>query len=350
MGQCWSRVRSLSTPGTGTKTPRLLVFLEHEIIDGTKLADGRRHVVSRRFEYVEITEAGGVRDAGRDPHIDLRVPDSAERALLAPLADAAWVRAGLEDTALRHAGGHNAPRHLAEVQERVHGRVDRTLAAVEDRLTEEIRYWGAQALKLKDKELKGNSGARLNSARAGLRATEADERLQRRREELAMQRRLSVRHPRVVGGTLVVPAGLLAKLAGVPVPDYARDTVRTEKLAVAAVLAAERALGREPTEMPHNNEGYDIETRAADGRLLFIEVKGRVAGADRFTVTNREIHYGLNTADRHVLALVEIGEDDATTVRYLYDPFTGREAEPSSAECDRRLRWDAYWNLAEEPR
>ena len=50
-----------------------------------------------------------------------------------------------------------------------------------------------------------------------------------------------------------------------------------------ALLAAERALGRDPTEMPHNNEGYDIETRAGDGRLLFIEVKGRVAGADRFT-------------------------------------------------------------------
>ena len=147
----------------------------------------------------------------------------------------------------------------------------------------------------------------------------------------------------------MAPAGLVAVLAGTAVPDHARDTVRTEKLAVAAVLDAERALGRDPTEMAHNNEGYDIETRAADGRLLFVEVKGRVAGADRFTVTAREIQYGLNNADRHVLALVKIGEGDVTTVRYLYDPFTGHEPEPSSAEYDRRLSWDAYWNLAEAP-
>ena len=339
----------LVDPRDWSDTPRLLVFLEHEILDGTTLADGRRHVVSRRFEYVEITEAGDVRDAGRDPHIDLRVPDAGEQALLAPLADAAWVRSGFESTALRHAGEHNAPLHLADVQNRVHWRVDRTLDAVEGRLSEEIRYWGAETLRLKDKELAGNSGARLSSALAGRRAAEAEERLQRRRAELALQRRLSVRRPRVAGGALVVPAGLVAKLAGTVVPDHARDTVRTEKLAVEAVLAAETALGRESTEMPHNNKGYDIETRAADGRLLFIEVKGRVAGADRFTVTSSEIHYGLNNADRHILALVEIGDGDATTVRYLYDPFTGREPEPGPAECDRRLRWDAYWSLAEPP-
>ena len=38
-----------------------------------------------------------------------------------------------------------------------------------------------------------------------------------------------------------------------------------------------------------------------------------------------------------------------TAVRYLYDPFTGREHEPSAAEYDRRLSWDTYWNLAEAP-
>jgi len=340
---------TLIDPQDWTETPRLLVFLEHEIVDGTTLGDGRRRVVSRRFEYVEITETGDVRGAGRDPHIDLRAPDADEQALLASLAEADWVIAGLETTALRHAGEHNAPQHLAEVQDRVQWRVRRTLDAVESRLKEEICYWGAEALRLKDKELAGRSGARLNSALAGRRAAEAEERLQRRRAELALQRKLSVRRPRVVGGALVVPAGLVAKLAGTEVPEHAHDTVRTERLAVAAVLATEREFGRDATEMPHNNEGYDVETRADDGRLLFIEVKGRVAGADRFTVTNRELNYGLNNADRHILALVRVDEDDTTTVRYLYDPFGGRESEPSAAEYDRRLSWDAYWNLAEPP-
>ena len=47
---------------------------------------------------------------------------------------------------------------------------------------------------------------------------------------------------------------------------------------------------------------------------------------------------------------MRVDEDDSTTVRYLYDPFTGREREPSAAEYDRRLSWDVYWDLAEPPR
>ena len=113
-------------------------------------------------------------------------------------------------------------------------------------------------------------------------------------------------------------------------------------------MTAERALGRSPVELARNNKGYDLETRAADGRLMFIEVKGRVAGADDFTVTASEILYGRNNADRHVLALVEIA-DDSTTVRYLYDPFTDRAPEPGIGEHDRRLDWTKYWTLASEP-
>lgn len=114
-------------------------------------------------------------------------------------------------------------------------------------------------------------------------------------------------------------------------------------------MAAERALGRSPVELARNNKGYDLETRAADGRLMFIEVKGRVAGADDFTVTASEILYGLNNADRHVLAMVEIADDDSTTVRYLHDPFTDRAPEPGIGEHDRRLNWPKYWTLASNP-
>ena len=332
-------------------SPRVLVLMEHEITDGTAGPDGRRRVVSKRFEYVEITEGGEVSDAGHHPYVDYKIPDPDELAALAPVAAADWVRASLDEVAVRHASEHNVPGHLAEVQARVHDRIDRTLAAVDQRLTEEIRYWDARALQLKDQELAGRSNDRLNSARARRRADEAEQRLERRRGELAGQRKLSVRPPRVVGGALVAPAGLVARLTGAEPepPSRAADTVRTERLAVAAVMAAERALGRSPVELARNNKGYDLETRAADGRLMFIEVKGRVAGADDFTVTASEILYGRNNADRHVLALVEIADDDSTTARYLYDPFTERAPEPGIGEHDRRLDWTKYWTLASEP-
>ena len=332
-------------------SPRVLVLMEHEITDGTAGPDGRRRVVSKRFEYVEITEGGEVSDAGHHPYVDYKIPDPDELAALAPVAAADWVRASLDEVAVRHASEHNVPGHLAEVQARVHDRIDRTLAAVDRRLTEEIRYWDARALQLKDQELAGRPNDRLNSARARRRADEAEQRLERRRGELAGQRKLSVRPPRVVGGALVAPAGLVARLTGAEPepPSRAADTVRTERLAVAAVMAAERALGRSPVELARNNKGYDLETRAADGRLMFIEVKGRVAGADDFTVTASEILYGRNNADRHVLALVEIADDDSTAVRYLYDPFTERAPEPGIGEHDRRLDWTQYWTLASEP-
>lgn len=340
----------LVDPDDWTHTPRVLVFMEHEIVDGTTTPQGRRRVISKRFEYVEITKDGDVSDAGHHPYVDYKIPSPGELALLQSASGAEWIRAHLKQTALRHAIEHNAPKHLAEVEARVHDHVDRTLAAVDQRLSEEIRYWDARSLALIDRERAGKKIDKLNSALAGRRADQAEERLKRRRSDLARQRKLSILPPRIAGGALVVPAGLLAELAGSDVPSRASHTTRTEKLAVSAVVETERAQSRTPAEMPHNHKGYDIETRGADGRLLFIEVKGRLAGASDFTVTASELLYGLNAADRHILALVEIADDDTTTVRYLYDPFTDRAPEPGIGEHDRRLDWAQYWNLASAPR
>lgn len=344
-GQLLQQGTILVDPNDPGTEARALVYLEHEIVDGTTVPSGRR-VVSKRFEYVEIDAEGDVSGAGHHPYIDYRAPTDDERAALADVAEQEWIRASLTDVALRHAIEHNAPAHLAEVEARVHARVDATLAAVEQRLTEEIRYWDAQALKLKDQELAGKRNAKLNSARARQRADDAAERLERRRNELSLERKLSARQPRVVGGALVVPMGLVAACTGTPVPTHAADTARTDELAIAAVLDAEEGLGRDAREMPHNNKGYDIETKPAQGELIFIEVKGRVRGATDFSITASEILCALNNAERHILALVEVADDDSTDVRYLYDPFTGRAPEPGFGEHTRVLSWSDYWTLA----
>jgi hypothetical protein len=115
------------------------------------------------------------------------------------------------------------------------------------------------------------------------------------------------------------------------------------------VLAAERALGREPTEMPRNNKGFDIKSRPADGGdLLFIEVKGRVAGADIFTITKSEILTSLNKPDDFILALVSVGADSATDVRYLRRPFKGAQEvyfDMTSANYD----WDEMFARGTAP-
>ena len=357
IGGLWERHGSLLQQGSVLvdpedmgELPKVLVFLEHEICDGTNAPGGKRRVVSKRFEYVQVSEGGEITDAGRHPYLDFRSPTDEERQLLTPLAAADWARDSLVSKALEHAIAHNVSHHLSEVEARVHPKVDRTLAAVQQRLGSEMDYWDTRVLRLQDDERAGKPNAKINSGRARRRSEEAEDRMKRRTAELVRQRKLSPLAPRVVGGAFVVPAGLLSVLSGDTSPhDHALDTSRTDRLAVDAVLAAELALGREATEMPHNNKGYDVETRHGDGHLMFIEVKGRVIGAKDFTITSSEIICALNNGDDHILALVEVADDDTTDVRYLYDPFTRREPEPSSAEHKRILDWSVYRDLGDSP-
>jgi len=90
-------------------------------------------------------------------------------------------------------------------------------------------------------------------------------------------------------------------------------------------MEVERALGFEPRDRELEKLGYDIESRVLSGpdkgRLRFIEVKGRVTGADTVTVTKNEILTSLNKPDEFVLALVEFVDGDAHRVRYLRRPF-----------------------------
>ncbi len=97
------------------------------------------------------------------------------------------------------------------------------------------------------------------------------------------------------------------------------------------MLAVEHSLGRTPVEMSRNNKGYDIESKDLDGRLWFIEVKGRVEGADTVTVTKSEIGVGRNKPDQFILALVEVPTDGQPRVRYLWQPFDGSGDLPFGA-------------------
>jgi hypothetical protein len=98
----------------------------------------------------------------------------------------------------------------------------------------------------------------------------------------------------------------------------------------AIVMDVERSLGYGPDERECERLGYDIERRIpGTGRLRFIEVKGRVAGAETITVTKNEILYSLNKPDNYILAMVEFLDDGSHCVHYLRHPFrrsrTGEE-------------------------
>jgi len=196
---------------------------------------------------------------------------------------------------------------------------------VKDRLTKEITYWDHRAEQLKLQEQAGKPNARLNSGEARKRADNLQGRLQKRLEELKLEAQISPLPPVVLGGLLVVPMGLINAMIG-QTAVTSRTPVDTQVSAAharAIVMEIERSLGFDPTDREFDKLGYDIESRIpGTGRLRFIEVKGRVAGADTITVTKNEILYSLNKPEDFILGVVEFLDGDAHKVHYLRQPFS----------------------------
>jgi superfamily II DNA or RNA helicase len=334
-----------------SEEPRALVYVEHAIQNAKELMEGQRQVVSKRLQFIELTQDWEARLAGYAPYLDYRPIEPDELELVQQLIQQEWLDRGVEKAGLDYAIAVAVPEHLAEVHEETTHRVEQTKAAVHRRLTSEIAYWDQRANELKEQELAGRQ-PKMNSGRARQRADELQARLKRRIDELDREGKLSSLPPVVAGGALVIPRGLIDRLGGARTdePDaHARETERVERLAVDAVLAAEYALGRQPKEMARNNKGYDIQSRTGElGELLFIEVKGRIAGAREFTITKSEILTSLNKPDHFILALVEVGPDDATSVRYVRKPFPGKE-ETYFDMTSANYKWDELFARGEAP-
>jgi superfamily II DNA or RNA helicase len=303
---------------------RVLCYLEHAVQDGRTDRLGQRRIASRQLQFVEIDAAGNVRNAGPAPHLDYRPVTEDERSLLAPALEADWLRTDIESRATSYAISELVPRHFDEVRRRKEAFVVKAIAAVKDRLTKEINYWDHRAQELKAQEQAGKQ-PRMNWMRAQERADDLQTRLKKRMQELEQEKKLAPLPPNVIGGALVVPMGLLARLSGNRAEDatlFARETARVEQIAMQAVIDTERRLGFEPRDVSKDNCGYDIESRipGGKGRLRFIEVKGRVAGAGTVTVTKNEILTALNKPDDFILAIVTVDGKSALP-RYVRNPF-----------------------------
>jgi len=301
---------------------RALVYLEHAIVDGRPTRDGHPTVVSRRLEFVEIgqVDTGG---AGAAPYLDYRSCTTEERDLVSPsIQSAAWlVGATLEGRATDYAIERLARAHIAEVRERTLDRVERTRREVHARLTYEINYWDSQFARLREQERAGKQ-TRLASTVARQRADDLADRLRSRTRELEFEAQIQALPPVVVGGAIVVPQGLLNRLTGrVPTANDQAASAAVERIAMDVVLAIERHLGNDPRDVAADKVGYDVESREPDGRLRFIEVKGRTKGSTTVTVTKNEIIKCLNVPDRFILAIVEVQDGKGVAPIYVRRPF-----------------------------
>jgi hypothetical protein len=307
--------------GLGT-LPRALFYLEDSITDARTGRHGQPTVVSRQLQFVEIDAEGNTASAGYAPYLDYRPLAAEERPYIETmLATLPLTKPEVEAEALKHAVVELMPRHFEEVKARKEALVAKTRAAVKDRLTKEIIYWDHRAAQLRQ-QLEAGKQSRINPQRAQRRADELQARLERRWRELDEEAQLSQRPPVIVGSALIVPAGLLRHLAnGAPKAEPPKDTAQVERLAMEAVMKLERALGFKPRDVSAEKVGYDIESRDPQGGpLRFIEVKGRVRGADTVTVTKNEILTALNKPEQFILAIVLV-DGGATTIYYRLEPF-----------------------------
>jgi len=329
--------------------PRVLLYLEHSMQDARTDRAGNRRIVSRRMQFVEVDAQGTTTNAGPAPYLDYRPLTAEETEAIGRLQTPDWMRGDLETRATEYAAVHLVPQHLGEVRDRKEELIDKTKAAVQDRLTKEINYWDHRAAQLKDQELAGKANARLNSGLARQRADELTARLQKRLTELEQERKLSPLPPVVLGGALIVPVGLLRKLQGeesaVP-PTFAQDTEHSERLAMQAVMASERRLGYVPRDVSDQKLGYDIEAAIpGTGLLRFIEVKGRICGAQTVTITKNEILTALNKPEDFILAICLI-DGENVEVRHVRKPFV---REPDFGATSVNYDLPALLAQAQEP-
>ncbi|MCX4151758.1 MULTISPECIES: helicase-related protein [Paraburkholderia] len=304
---------------------KVLFIIDHSI----KEAGPGEQVASRRMQFVSIDEDGVTKNEGWAPHLNWEPITTSDRVLIGPELNAPWIRSDLENLALTHASEHLVPEHFIEVKERRERQVDKTLAAVHERLLKEITYQSDRYRKLRD-DLAAGKDTRLAIDNTRRIVDDLTVRRETREKELRAMRQVVSATPVIVGGALVIPSGLLAQRNGDEEGDtWSADPVaraRVEQLAMQAVFEHEHAHGRSTKDVSALKCGWDITSQPpmVNGLLpdpRHIEVKGRAKGSETVTVTVGEIIEALNQGPKFILAIVMVDGDRADPPLYIRQPF-----------------------------
>lgn len=349
----------LVDPNDPSTDPWLLTATLIEVYDGTQT------VLAKEFAYLRVNPDGTDEDAGLAPYLDFDpLPEdiTAEQAITAVSLDSDWLSGNLTDLIRAAVTASRVRPVLEATRERILPELDRAAGLVERRLTAQMDYLTRSAIEAGEQQRLFEAGEakrapKVSAASLKKQVYALQNRLTQRLDLVARQRLLSPAPPRIVARALVLPQGLVDLLTGADwddVDQHAKDTAEVDRRAVDAVLAAERALGRTPVEMPHNNPGFDVASRwpGASRPSVIIEVKGRIAGAEDFVITHREVLTAKNTGEDHRLALVEISPEgpEHDRVRYLVDhfrDFAGADREFGVTKVV--LNWPETWNRGGDP-
>jgi superfamily II DNA or RNA helicase len=312
--------------------------------------------VSQHFDYLQIPQLGKPSFSIAPPYLDYEPPRDEEQHAVGQLLSSVWVRSDQTELVRDWVYAQGTKPRLDELTARSKTDNARVLQQVQDRLHAESEYWYQQYLMLVENERNGKGSKRLTASVAQRRALAYDHRLEIREAELTADVRLHAKPALVRAIALVIPEHILHELDGSeelnhkPVRLFAKNTEEVDRRAVDATLAAERSVGRYPHEMPHNNKGYDIRSVDALGNTYFIEVKGRIAGAEQtFTVTSNEVVLAQTQKERHRLSLVIVSTEGAEhdRLRYIDNAFNGIVRSDTTTSYNERFK--DYWDRGTGP-
>lgn len=324
--------------------PALMYTVEQKIQNTAPEPD----TISHHFDYPQFASDGTVTVASTPPYLDYDRPHEDEADQIDAILASDWARENHEKLIRAQAFRYGLQPRIEEVKAQLEVESARTRAQVRERLLAEINHWDREHNRLDALERGGTVG-RVRAETALVRSRQLEDRLDRRMHELDVATEVAAAPAIIRGMALVVPSGALTPAGALP-PLFARNTEVVERRAVEATLAAERALGRSPEEMARNNPGYDIRSTDAEGRVFYIEVKGRIEGSDTFTITTNEVTFAQTQGNRHRLALVSVSTTDTThdRLRYLTGAFD--HVEPSDTTRSLNEEWRDYWDRGTEPR
>ncbi|TBW08778.1 DUF3883 domain-containing protein [Azotobacter chroococcum] len=317
----------LVDPNDDSTAPKVLFMIDHSVRENPTQGSAQAKVVSRRLQFVEIDQHGNTTHAGWAPHLDLQPIDEGDLKLVGDVLNAPWITQNLEALALQHASAQLVPQHYQEVKVRLERQADKILSAVNERLVKEINYWSDRFIKLSD-DVSAGKQPRMQPENARRRVDELTARLSQRKQELEAMKNVVSSTPVVLGGALVIPAGMLAQRKGDS--SFCADAEarsRIEWAAMQAVMQAEQALGHQVFDVSVQKCGWDITARPPLGPNnairddRHIEVKGRAKGATTVTVTKNEIFSSFNQGEKFILAIVLVDGDQVDGPHYIKHPF-----------------------------
>lgn len=318
----------LLDPSDEGTEPWLLFLLTHEV------KDGKDQVVSKRLQFVKVNQDGTSSFAGWAPHLDLEAFPESEKTHLLQELQAPWLNGDLERQAMALATEKLVPEHFEEVSSRRIANIDKTLDAVNQRLTSEIAFWSDRYIKLKEDKEAGKD-VRLQIENVRRTVDDLSSRLENRKSELKSMRNLYSATPVIQSGALVIPQGRISQWnnisSGSVFSSDAAARSHIEKIAMNAVSEKEQSMGWKVVDVSAQKCGWDITSYPPEVNSRFaeprhIEVKGRSKGATTITVSRNEILYAFNQANLFVLAIVLVNEDDTYEGPfYIQTPF---EKEP----------------------